>query len=151
MTALLPRAKSLQSGPTLCDPMECGLPGYDCLWDVPDKTTRVGCHALLQGIFPIQGLNLCLLGLLHGRAGSLPLAPPGKVKGKGKSLSRIWLFVTPVNCSPPGFSIHGVFQARILEWVAISFSRQLKFNILKTRLIPLPLLCQSFSMSSLIT
>ena len=29
----------------------------------------------------------------------------------------------PVDCSPPGFSVHGVFQARILEWVAISFSR----------------------------
>ena len=29
----------------------------------------------------------------------------------------------PVDCSPPGFSIHGILQARILEWVAISFSR----------------------------
>ena len=29
----------------------------------------------------------------------------------------------PMDCSPPGFSIHGIFQARILEWVAISFSR----------------------------
>ena len=28
-----------------------------------------------------------------------------------------------VNCSPPGSSVHGIFQARILEWVAISFSR----------------------------
>ena len=37
-----------------------------------------GCHALLQGIFPIQGLKLCLLNLLLWQAGSLPLAPPGK-------------------------------------------------------------------------
>ena len=29
----------------------------------------------------------------------------------------------PMNCSLPGFSVHGVFQARVLEWVAISFSR----------------------------
>ena len=29
----------------------------------------------------------------------------------------------PMDCSPPGSSVHGVFQARILEWVAISFSR----------------------------
>jgi len=29
----------------------------------------------------------------------------------------------PIDCSPPGSSIHGIFQARILEWVAISFSR----------------------------
>ena len=30
----------------------------------------------------------------------------------------------PLNCSPPGFSIHGIFQARTLEWVAISYSRR---------------------------
>ena len=29
----------------------------------------------------------------------------------------------PIDCSPPGFSVHGILQARILEWVAISFSR----------------------------
>ena len=29
----------------------------------------------------------------------------------------------PMDCSPPGFSVHGISQARILEWVAISFSR----------------------------
>ena len=38
----------------------------------------MGCHALLQGIFPTQGSNLHLLGLLHWQAGSLPLVPPGK-------------------------------------------------------------------------
>ena len=32
-----------------------------CSWDSPGKNTEVDCHALLQGIFPIQGLNLCLL------------------------------------------------------------------------------------------
>ena len=29
----------------------------------------------------------------------------------------------PMDCSPPGFSVHGIFQARILEWVAVSFFR----------------------------
>ena len=36
------------------------------------------------------------------------------------------LFLTlcdPINCSPPGFSVHGILQAKLLEWVAISFSR----------------------------
>ena len=42
------------------------------------KNTGVGCRALLQGIFSTQGLNPCLLHLLHWQAGSLPLAPPGK-------------------------------------------------------------------------
>ena len=35
-------------------------------------------------------------------------------------LSCIWLFCEPMDCSPPGSSVHGIFQARILEWVAIS-------------------------------
>ena len=34
-------------------------------WDSPGKNTRVGFHAFLKGIFPTQGLNLCLLHLLH--------------------------------------------------------------------------------------
>ena len=49
-----------------------------CPWDSPGKNTGVGCHALLQGIFPTQGSNPCLLGLLHRQAESLPLAPAGK-------------------------------------------------------------------------
>ena len=47
--------------------------------DFPGKNTGVGCHALLQGIFPTQGSNPCLLCLLHWQEGSLPLAPPGKI------------------------------------------------------------------------
>ena len=47
------------------------------------------------------------------------------LKVKVKLLSRVWLFATPwTDYSPPGFSVHGIFQARILEWVAISFSSQ---------------------------
>ena len=38
----------------------------------------MGCHALLQGIFPTQGLNPSIFCLLHWQADSLPLAPPGK-------------------------------------------------------------------------
>ena len=49
-----------------------------CPWDSPDKGTGVGCHALLQGIFPTKGSNSHLLNLLHWQADSLPLAPPGK-------------------------------------------------------------------------
>ena len=49
-----------------------------CSWDFPGKNTGVGCHALLQGIFPTQGSNLHLLCLLHWQEGSLALAPPRK-------------------------------------------------------------------------
>ena len=49
-----------------------------CPWDSAGKKTGVGCSAILQGIFLTQGLNPCLLCLLHWQACSLPLAPPGK-------------------------------------------------------------------------
>ena len=42
-----------------------------CPWDSPGKNTGMGCYALLQGIFPSQGSNLCLLCLLHWQADSL--------------------------------------------------------------------------------
>ena len=70
-------AKSLQSCPTLCDPMDCSLPSSSVRGDSPGKNTEVGCHGLLQGIFLTQGLNRQLLLLLHRQVGSLPLAPPG--------------------------------------------------------------------------
>ena len=50
-----------QSGPTLCNPMDCSPPGSSIQGDSTGKNTGVGCHALLQGIFPTQGLNPCLL------------------------------------------------------------------------------------------
>ena len=53
-----------------------------CPGDSPGKNTGVGCHALLQGIFPNQGSNLCLLCLLHWQLRFfLPLTPPGKLQG----------------------------------------------------------------------
>ena len=45
-----------------------------CPWDSLGKNTEAGCHFLLQGILPTQGLNLCLL---HWQAGSLPLSHQG--------------------------------------------------------------------------
>ena len=43
-----------QSCPTLCDPKDCSPPGSSIPGDFPGKNTGVGCHALLQSIFPIQ-------------------------------------------------------------------------------------------------
>ena len=132
-------------------------------WDSPGKNTGVGCHFLLQGIFPTQGSSLHLAW----RVDSLPLEPPGKpfilinnfnyCSSSSSSISHfssliflrtaieiwIWWYSNPqlmfLNCvcaqlyltlcdstdycSLQGFSVHGIFQARILEWVAISFSR----------------------------
>ena len=69
-------AKSLQSCLTLCDPLDCSLPSFVCK-DSPSKNTGVGCHALLQGIFPTQGPNSGLLQLVHCRHISLLLSHQG--------------------------------------------------------------------------
>ena len=47
-----------------------------CPWDSPGKNNGVGCHFLLQGNFLTQGLNLCLLSLLHWQPDYLPLVSP---------------------------------------------------------------------------
>ena len=53
-----------QSCLMLCNPMDSSLPGSSVHGDSPGKNTEVGCHALLQGIFPTQGSNP---GLPHCR------------------------------------------------------------------------------------
>ena len=45
------------------------------------------------------------------------------LKVKVMSLSHVQLFCDPMDCSLPGSSVHGIFQARVLEWLVISFSR----------------------------
>ena len=69
-----------------------------CPWDSPGKNTGVGCHFLLQ----------CM-----------------KVKNESEvSQSQSGLSLSdPMDCSLPGSSIHGVFQAGVLEWVAFAFSK----------------------------
>ena len=62
--------KSLKLCLILCDPINYSQPGSSVRGDFPGKNIGVGCYALLQGIFPTQGSNLCLLCLLHWQAGS---------------------------------------------------------------------------------
>ena len=57
---------------SLYDPMDCSPPGSSVHGIL--QTTGVGCHFLLQGIFPTQGSNLSLLHLLHWQVDSLPLS-----------------------------------------------------------------------------
>ena len=82
---------------TLCDSMSpaCQAP---LSMEFPGKNTRMGCHFLLQEIFPTQGSNPCLLHLLHWQADSLPAGPPGKPENWGPSykegLSCPWDLVT---------------------------------------------------------
>ena len=56
--------------------------------------------------------------------GQLPTPPMCALAGGGDFLAQACPTLSnPVDCSPPGSSVHGILQARILEWVAISFSR----------------------------
>ena len=100
--------------------------GLLCPWDFPGKDTRVDCHFLLQGIFPPQGLNL---GLLYCRQILYRLSYKRLVLSR-QLFSLVYVSVAqscptlcnPMACSPPGSSVHGILQARILEWVVMPFS-----------------------------
>ena len=85
-------------------------------WDSPGKNTGMGCHFLLQEIFPIQVPNLCRLHLLHWQADSLLLAPPGQHRSVyhtaylGQSVSSVAqscpTLCDPMDCSTPGLPVH---------------------------------------------
>ena len=67
------------------------------LWDFPGKNTGVGCHFLLQ----------CM-----------------KVKSESEVAQSCATLSDPMDCSLPGSSIHGIFQATVLEWGATAFSKR---------------------------
>ena len=70
--------------------------------DSPGKNTGVGCHFLLQ----------CM-----------------KVKSEREVAQSCPTLSNPMDCSPPNFSIHGIFQARVLEWGAIAFSQSYEVGV----------------------
>ena len=96
-------AESLPSCPILCDPMDCSPPGSSVCGDSPGKNSGVGCHALLQGIFPTQKMNLHLLHLLHWLVGSLP---PGHLVQFSSVAQSCPTLCDPMNCSMPGLPVH---------------------------------------------
>ena len=82
-------------------------------WDSPGKNTGVGCHFLLQ----------CM-----------------KVKSESEVAQSCPTLSDPMDCSPPGSSIHGIFQARVLEWGAIAFSS--RFNCVQLCVTLWTIACQ---------
>ena len=89
----------------------------------PAKNTGIGCHFLLQGIFLTQGSNL---GLLHCRQTIYHLSHQRRISKViyliGVIAQSSLTICDPVDFSPPGSSARGIFQARILEQIAISYS-----------------------------
>ena len=120
--------KVAQSCLTLCDPMESpwNFPGQNAgkfhgiFQRIPGKECSL---SFLQGIFPTQGSNP---GPSHCRRILYQLSHKGSPKWELKSevTQSCPTVCDPMDHSLPGSSIHRIFQARILEWVAISFSRQ---------------------------
>ena len=94
LNAAAAAAKSHQSCPTLW-PHRWQPTRLPCPWDSPGKNTGVGCHFLLQ----------CM-----------------KVKSESEVAQSCLTLSNPMDCSLPGSSVHGIFQARVLEWGAIAFS-----------------------------
>ena len=88
-------AKSLQSCPTLCDPIDSKPTRLRRPWDSPGKNT---------GVVAISFSNTW------------------KWKSKSEVVQLCLTLSNPMDCSLPGSSIHGIFQARVLEWGAIAFS-----------------------------
>ena len=86
--------KLLQSCLTLCDPMDCSLPGSPVHGLLQARILEWVATRSSRGIFPTQGLYPCLLGLLHWQADSLPLVSPQKLVVVVQALSRVRLFVT---------------------------------------------------------
>ena len=98
-------------------------------WNFPGKNTGVSCHFLLQGVFPIQGLTCISCVSCIGRqivyhcATSIAICYLSiYVCVCVCVLNCVWL-CDLLDYSPPGSSVHGIFQAGILECFAISFSR----------------------------
>ena len=117
--------------PILCNPMDYSPPGSSVHGDSPGKFTGVGCHALLQGIFPTQGSNPHLLCLLHWQSGSLSSEPQRKPKNAGVCSLPLLQGFFPTQESNPGLPLcrQILYQLsykggpRILEWVAYPFPR----------------------------
>ena len=82
--------------------------------DSPGPNTGVGSLSLLQGIFPTRESNP---GLPYCRWILYQLSHKGSEVAQSCPTPS-----DPMDCSLPGSPIHGIFQARVLEWVAIAFS-----------------------------
>ena len=114
-------AKLLRLFLTLCNPMDCSPSGASVRGILQAGILEWIAMSFSRGSSQTQGLNLHLLCLLHWQLGSLPPAPPGKpfmgiVKVRVTQLC-------PTLCDPRDYTVHGILQARILEWVAFPFSR----------------------------
>ena len=86
-----------------------------------DSDMYLGLRTTVQQVSDLSPSSFWSNGWIHGRLSKL-MGNAISLWSKVKLLSCVWLCKS-MDCSLPGSSVHGIFQARILEWVAISFSR----------------------------
>ena len=128
LCTVLSRSVMCQSCPTLCNPMDCSPLGSSVRGDSPGKNTGVGCHVLLQGVFPTQQLNpgFCIenSGSLWwtGRPGVLQFMVSQRV-GHDWATELNWTEL--LHCRWILYHLNHQGSPRILEWVAYPFSRGL--------------------------
>ena len=111
-------------------------------WDFPGKSTRVGCYCLLrpraaggskeiipEETFQVRGntspstATPCFFWKeVRTGLGCHFLLQCMKVKSESEVVQSCPTLSDSMDCSPPGSSVHGIFQARVMEWVAIAFS-----------------------------
>ena len=122
-----------QSCPTLGDPIDGSNTRLLCPWDSPGKNTGVGCHFLLQCMkvkSESEVVQLCptLRDPIDCSQGvdchCLLHQEIEEMLKEGVCAQSCPTLCDHMDCSPPSSSVHGILQARILEWVAISFSRE---------------------------
>ena len=110
-------AKSLHTCLTLCNPMDCNPPGFSVHgilqarileWVVMPSCRGSSRPRDRTHVFYMSCLGRWVLYDQHHRLYYV--------------LSHVLLFCDPVNCSPPGSSVHGIFQARILKWIAYTYT-----------------------------
>ena len=122
-----------QLGTTLCNPMACSPPGSSIhgILQARILDTRGGRERQQDRERHNEtntqkqrewGWNGPYPGRKQARSIPLPMQQDSVILS-AKSLQSCLTLCDPMDCSPPGFSVHGIHQARILEWVAISSSR----------------------------
>ena len=108
--------------PTLRDPMDCSLPGSSIHGIFQARELEWGAIAFSTAspLLPCKWVHPYHLSRLHAAAAA-------------KSLQSCLTLCDPMDCSLPGSSVHGIFQARVLEWGAIAFSDATVRGVIKSR------------------
>ena len=121
-------AKSLQSCPTLCDPMDCSPPGASVHGILQARILEWVAMSSSRGSSRLRDWTPISYVYLLCLEASLPLPPPGKPFQSSECVLVAQSCPTLcdlTNYSPPGSSVRGNLQARTLEWIAVPFLQRI--------------------------